>query len=71
MDIKNMTLLSMTLWTIYRMLTTYGVKKSKMSNTDGIKTCWSLEHIFLCLTILFDATFKIIYSTIKAWFLIL
>ena len=66
MDLGDMTLLRMTLWTICRRSTTSGARKLKVSKTNGIKACWLSEHAFSCLATLLDAAFRAACPTVKA-----
>jgi len=61
-----MTLWCITFWTLCRRSTTYGARKTKVSNANGIKACWLWEHAFSCLTTLLDATFRDACPIIKS-----
>ena len=65
MDLGDMTLPCMTFWTLCRRSTSSGVSKQKVSKANGIKVCWLSEHVFSCLTTLFDAAFKAACPKVK------
>jgi hypothetical protein len=44
-DLENTTLICMTLWTLFKILTASGVKKPKVSKENSMKVCWLLETL--------------------------
>jgi hypothetical protein len=43
-----------------------GARKPKVSNANGIKTCWLSDHAFSCLTILLEAALRDSRPTVKS-----
>jgi len=66
MDLGDITLLCITLWTLCRRSTSSDAKKPKVSKANDIKTCWLSNHAFSCLATLLDATFRTACPTVKA-----
>jgi len=65
MNLRDITLLCVTLWSLCRRSTTPAARKLKVSKTNGIKACWLPEHAFSCLTTLLDEGFKAVCHTVK------
>jgi len=66
MDLWDITLLCITLWTLCRRSATSDARKPKASKANGIKVCWLSEHAFSCLVTLLDAAFRAECPTVKA-----
>jgi hypothetical protein len=59
-------ILCIIIWALLRRSTTSGVRNPKVSNTNGIKTCWLSEHTFSCFIILLDAASRDVYPKVKS-----
>jgi len=65
-DLGDIILLCIILWTLCRRSTTFDARKPKVSKANGIKACWLSEHDFSCLTTLLDSAFRAACPTVKA-----
>lgn len=48
------------------MSTTFGARKQKVSNANGMKRCRLSEHVFSCLATLFDKDFSVACPNVKS-----
>lgn len=63
--LDGITLLCMSLCTLWKISTASGARKPKLSKANEKKTCWLLKHVFLCLITLLEVALRVICSILK------